>query len=144
MSSMDDSSGDARDGRRPPSTGPSQWESRAAYRQHAEGFNDPALNGVSATATRDPREEILRKFEPKERLLPRTPPKPKHQHIPTEVLIAMGGASLETAERTLDAIGRREARQRTIPAQPLVVVRSRTIDGATVRVCILQRDGSIV
>ena len=105
MSSMDDSSFDARDGRRPPSTGPSQWKSRAAYRQHAEGFDDPALNGVAAsattttattTATRDPREEILRKFEPKERLLPRTPPKPKHQHISTEVLIAMGGASLET------------------------------------------------
>ena len=102
MSSMDDSSFDARDGRRPPSTGPSQWKSRAAYRQHAEGFDDPALNGVAASATttattsRDPREEILRKFEPKERLLPRTPPKPKHQHIPTEVLIAMGGASLET------------------------------------------------
>jgi hypothetical protein len=105
MSSMDDSSFDARDGRRPPSTGPSQWKSRAAYRQHAEGFDDPALNGVAASATtttatttaaRDPREEILRKFEPKERLLPRTPPKPKHQHISTEVLIAMGGASLET------------------------------------------------
>jgi hypothetical protein len=99
MSSMDDSSFDARDGRQPPSTGPSQWKSRAAYRQHAEGFDDPALNGVAASATtttRDPREEILRRFEPKERLLPRTPPKPKHRHIPTEVLIAMGGASLET------------------------------------------------
>ena len=44
----------------------------------------------------DAHAEILKKFEPKERLLPPTRAKPQHTHIPTEMLIAMGGASLET------------------------------------------------
>lgn len=85
------------------SIGPNEWQSRAAYRQ-AEGFNDPDLNGGAraavATATvggaNDAHAEILKKFEPKERLLPPTRAKPQHTHIPTEMLIAMGGASLET------------------------------------------------
>ena len=80
------------------SVGSNQWRSRAAYRQ-AEGFNDPSLVSPAPEETAvfvDPHEEVLRKFAPKERLLPRTPPKPKHAHIPTEVLIAMGGASLES------------------------------------------------
>ena len=83
------------------SIGPNEWQSRAAYRQ-AEGFNDPDLNGgarASAAAVvggGDSHAEILKKFEPKERLLPRARPKPQHTHIPTEMLIAMGGASLET------------------------------------------------
>lgn len=83
------------------SIGPNEWQSRAAYRQ-AEGFNDPDLNGgarASAAAVGGGAEshaEILKKFEPKERLLPRARPKPQHTHIPTEMLIAMGGASLET------------------------------------------------
>lgn len=80
------------------SVGSNQWRSRAAYRQ-AEGFNDPSLDSPAPEETTvfvDPHEEVLRKFAPKERLLPRTPPKPKHAHIPTEVLIAMGGASLES------------------------------------------------
>jgi len=83
------------------SIGPNEWQSRAAYRQ-AEGFNDPDLNGgarASAAAVGGAAEshaEILKKFEPKERLLPRARPKPQHTHIPTEMLIAMGGASLET------------------------------------------------
>ena len=54
----------------------------------------PSRFGVAVVD--DPRKALLKKFEPRERLLPRTPPKPKHAHIPTEVLIAMGGASLET------------------------------------------------
>lgn len=85
------------------SIGPNEWQSRAAYRQ-AEGFNDPDLNGGAraavATTTvggaNDAHAEILKKFEPKERLLPPTRAKPQHTHIPTEMLIAMGGASLET------------------------------------------------
>jgi len=80
------------------SFGSNQWRSRAAYRQ-AEGFNDPSLVSPAPEETTvfvDPHEEVLRKFAPKERLLPRTPPKPKHAYIPTEVLIAMGGASLES------------------------------------------------
>ena len=80
--------------------GPNEWQSRAAYRQ-AEGFNDPDLNGgarasTAAVGVADSHAEILKKFEPKERLLPRARPKPQHMHIPTEMLIAMGGASLET------------------------------------------------
>lgn len=88
-----------------PSTGPSEWRSRAAYRAKETGMMSSNAGGgdVGATPSRfgvavvdDPREALLKKFEPRERLLPRTPPKPKHAHIPTEVLIAMGGASLET------------------------------------------------
>ena len=88
-----------------PSTGPSEWRSRAAYRAKENGMMSSNAGGgdVGATPSRfgvavvdDPREALLKKFEPRERLLPRTPPKPKHAHIPTEVLIAMGGASLET------------------------------------------------
>lgn len=88
-----------------PSTGPSEWQSRAAYRAKDNGMMSSNAGGgdVGATPSRfgvavvdDPRETLLKKFEPRERLLPRTPPKPKHAHIPTEVLIAMGGASLET------------------------------------------------
>lgn len=85
-----------------PSTGPSEWRSRAAYRAKENGMMSSNAD-VGATPSRfgvavvdDPREALLKKFEPRERLLPRTPPKPKHAHIPTEVLIAMGGASLET------------------------------------------------
>jgi len=85
-----------------PSTGPNEWRSRAAYRAKENGLMSSNAD-VGATPSRfgvavvdDPREALLRKFEPRERLLPRTPPKPKHAHIPTEVLIAMGGASLET------------------------------------------------
>ena len=91
-----------RDGNRG-SIGPNEWQSRAAYRQ-AEGFNDPDLNGGARAAVvtttvggaNDAHAEILKKFEPKERLLPPTRAKPQHTHIPTEMLIAMGGASLET------------------------------------------------
>ena len=82
------------------SLGSSQWRSRAAYRQ-AEGFSDASLVGTAAAQAEtavwsNPHEEVIKKFTPKERLLPPTPPKPKHAHIPTETLIAMGGASLQS------------------------------------------------
>ena len=80
--------------------GPSEWKSRAAYKQGAAH----AANEDEERPT-DPREEIIRKFEPAERLLPRTPPKPKHAYIPTETLIAMGGASLETHIKSVSAQG---------------------------------------
>lgn len=82
------------------SLGSSQWRSRAAYRQ-AEGFSDASLVGTAAAQAEtavwsNPHEEVIKKFTPKERLLPPTPPKPKHAHIPTATLIAMGGASLQS------------------------------------------------
>jgi len=85
-----------------PSTGPNEWRSRAAYRAKENGMmslntaDGATPSRFGAVVADDPREALLKKFEPRERLLPRTPPKPKHAHIPTEVLIAMGGASLET------------------------------------------------
>ena len=94
------------DGDRP--YGPSEWKSRAAYKQTGERDNGE----IEAEAEIEARDDVIRKFEPTERLLPRTLPKPKHGYISTETLIAMGGASLETHIKSVNARGSSEANHR--------------------------------
>ena len=53
-------------------------------------------------------------------------------------------AAAAAAARALDAVGRRASRQGTIPAQSLVVVRSRAIDELVVRIRLLQRNDRIL